>query len=124
MYSNEPIRFFKNRKGEPDIIVKWLDVASVLTWFLILFVLALFFYASPGEETFLDRLFDVKVRDYWDTRLLNATLILSTFQFILSAFSVFLNTRRLKRKGDRMRLSLIISTVFSLAMMVCLVVFL
>lgn len=123
MYSNEPIKYYKNRKGEPDAIIKWLDIASVLTWFLILFNISLFLYARPRTENFFDRLFNVQVRDYWDTRFLTVTFILSAILFVLSLISIYLNTKRLKRKYDRMRKSLIVSAGFSLFMMLGILIF-
>lgn len=123
MYSNEPIKYYKNRKGEPDAIIKWLDIASVLTWFLILFNISLFLYARPVTENFFDRLFNVEVRDYWDTRFLTITFILSAILFVLSLISIYLNTKRLKRKYDRMRKSLIVSAGFSLFMMLGILIF-
>lgn len=123
MYSNEPIKYYKNRRGEPDAILKWLDIASVLTWFLILFNISLFLYARPVTENFFDRLFNVEVRDYWDTRFLTITFILSAFLFVLSLVSIYLNTKRLKRKYDRIRKSLIISAVFSFIMMLGIIIF-
>jgi cytochrome c oxidase assembly factor CtaG len=123
MYSNEPIKYYKNRRGEPDAILKWLDIASVLTWFLILFNISLFLYARPVTENFFDRLFNVEVRDYWDTRFMTITFILSAFLFVLSLVSIYLNTKRLKRKYDRIRKSLIISAVFSFIMMLGIIIF-
>jgi cytochrome c oxidase assembly factor CtaG len=123
MYSNEPIKYYKNRRGGPDAIIKWLDVASVLTWFFILFNISMFLYARPRSEGFFDRLFNVQVRDYWDTRSLTITFILSAILFVLSLISIYLNTKRLKRKTDRIRKSLIVSAAFSMIMMLGIIIF-
>jgi hypothetical protein len=122
MYSNKPIEFYKNRRTKPDFIIKWLEAACVLVWFIFMFNLCIIVYAGPGKENFFDRLFNVKVRDYWDYRYLWTALLISIAQFILSSVSVYLNTRRLKRKYDKLRPSLWISALLSLACIIILII--
>lgn len=112
-----------SRKG-PDIILRMIDTISVILWGGIIINIAIILFAKPVGETFFDRLFSIKVRDYWDTYLLKFSLILSLTQLIISAFSLILNSKRLKRKGDKLRISIIVSIFISLFICVFLTIFL
>ncbi len=102
-----------DRKG-PDLILRLVDIFSVILWGFQIMNFGLLFYARPVDETFFDRLLHIQVRDYWDYQLLQIALILSLVQFIISLFSLYLNSKRLKRKYDRIRLSIVISLFTSL----------
>ena len=112
-----------SRKG-PDLILRMIDIISVILWGFIIVNLAIIMFARPVGETFFDRFFSIKVRDYWDAPLLQFSLILSLAQLFISVFSLFLNSKRLKRKGDRIRISIIASIFISLLVCVFLTVFL
>lgn len=109
------------RKG-PDLILRLIDIFSVILWGFFFVNVSLIVYAKPVDETFFDRLFHVSVRDYWDFKLLQFALILSLVQFFISLFSLYLNSRRLKRKNDRIRKSIIISIFTSLVLCIFLTV--
>jgi len=111
------------RKG-PDLILRMIDIFSVILWGFIIVVLAIILLARPVGETFFDRLFNIKVRDYWNYYLLQFSLMLSLVQLIVSVFSLSLNLRRLKRKGDTLRVSILASIFTSLAVCVILTLFL
>lgn len=116
IYSNEPIRYYNRRKGKPDPIIRWLQLSSILVWFIFMFGLVSLLAAKPAEEGFFDRLFNVEVRSYWDVSLLQRSVIISIIQFAISAVLVFLNTKRLKRRTDRIYISHFISLGLSLLM--------
>ncbi|HHW23421.1 MAG TPA: hypothetical protein GXX26_11165 [Clostridiaceae bacterium] len=96
------------RKG-PDIICRMVDIASVILWGFIIVNFAIILWAKPVGETFFDRLFNISVRDYWDAAMLQISLFLSLAQLLVSIFSLYLNSKRLKRKDDRIRISIIVS---------------
>jgi hypothetical protein len=112
-----------SRKG-PDLILRMIDIISVILWGFIIVNFAIILFAKPVGETFFDRFFSIKVRDYWDASLLQFSLILSLAQLFLSVFSLFLNSKRLKRKDDRLRISIIASIFISLFICVYLTMFL
>ncbi len=112
-----------SRKG-PDLILRMIDIISVILWGFIIVNLAIILFAKPVGETFFDRFFSIKVRDYWNASLLQFSLILSLTQLLTSVFSLFLNLKRLKRKGDRIRISIIASIFISLLVCVFLTAFL
>lgn len=111
------------RKG-PDLILRMIDILSVILWGFLIVNFAVILMARPVGETFFDRLFNIKVRDYWDTGLLNFSLLLSLSQLGLSIFSLFLNSKRLKRKGDKIKFSILVSIFISLLICVFLTLFL
>ena len=111
------------RKG-PDIVCRMIDIASVILWGVILADFGIILWARPEDETFLDRLFNISVRDYWDAAMLQVALFLSLVQLLLCIFSLYLNSKRLKRKDDRIRVSIIISTFVALFICLFLTVYL
>jgi len=115
MYSNEPIKYITERRKKPDIICRFLELAVIIVWFVILVLLSLWYFAKPQKETFLDRLFDAEIRKNIDFTLLDTSFYLLIFLFAFSLISLIFNTKRLKRKTDRIRISFIISLIGSLA---------
>lgn len=120
VYSNEPIKYYKRRRTTPDPVIRWLELSSVLVWIIFLFDIAFILSARPMSESFFDRLFHVTVRNYWDVRPLKISLIISIIQFVVSIVSVYLNTRRMKRKYDTVYISNHISAAVSLILIIVL----
>jgi hypothetical protein len=111
------------RKG-PDIVCRIVDIASVILWGFIIVNFAIILWAKPVGETFFDRLFNISVRDYWDAAMLQIALFLSVIQLFISIFSLYLNSKRLKRKGDRIRISIVASIFVASFICVFLTIFL
>lgn len=120
MYSNEPIRYYKNRRRKKDLIILWLELGSILVWFIFMFNISALLYARPLEEGFFDRLFKVTARNYWDVRFLRLSLIISIVQFVISVVSIYLNTKRMKRRTDVRHISFYISAILSLIFIIVL----
>jgi len=119
---NEPGRV-DSRKG-PDLILRILDISSVILWGFIIVNLIMIMFAMPEKETFFDRLFNIQFRDYWDADLLRVPLVLSIVQLVISVILLYLNSKRLKRRDDRIRASVIVSLFVSLIICVAIPVFL
>ncbi len=117
-------RIHANTRKGPDIVIKLIDLSSILLWVILLLNIGLIISAKPQFESFLDRLFKSTVREYWDFRLLQSALIISLVQLFLSLFSLYLNSKRLKRKNDKIRASIIISLFASLILSVFLAIIL
>lgn len=113
----------EKRKG-PDIVCRMVDIASVILWGFIIVNFSIILWAKPEGETFLDRLFNISVRDYWDAALLQIALFLSLAQLLISIFSLYLNSKRLKRKDDRIRISILASIFVALFICLFLTIFL
>lgn len=111
------------RKG-PDIILRIIDIGSVILWGFLIVNFAVILLAKPVGETFFDRLLNISVRSYWDAAILQVALFLSLVQLVLSIISLYLNSKRLKRKNDRIRISIVVSVFASLAICLFLTLFL
>ena len=114
MYSNEPIKYRTERRKKKDIICKFLDAAVIIVWLIIIAVLSVVHFALPRKENFFDRLLKAEVRTTMDYSLLDTAFWLLVFLFVFSLISIILNTKRLKRRTDRMRKSFVISLTGSL----------
>lgn len=118
---SQNIFYHSDKRKGPDLILRLISLSSIILWGFIILNFCVILSAKPEFESFFDRLLNLTVRDYWDYRLLNISLVTSLIQFILSVLALFLNTRRLKRKTDRIRASIIIiSLVLSIILTVAL----
>ncbi|SHI73765.1 hypothetical protein [Thermoclostridium caenicola] len=122
MYSNEPIRYYKNRRTRPDPIVRWLQFSSIMVWFTFLFNVIFILNARPVQQGLFERFFNVSVRTYWDAQSLLTALIISLVQFLISIVSIYLNTKRMKRKYDIRYISHHVSAGLSLLIIIILAV--
>lgn len=109
MYSNKPILFKEERRIKADILSQWLEISSIVAWVALFVIIVMWQIASPQTETLLDRLFNVERSTAWNFNLLNIIFYILVFLFAFSAVSIILNSKRLKRRTDRIRLSFIIS---------------
>ena len=50
MYSNEPIKYITERRKKPDIICRFLELAVIIVWFVILVLLSLWYFAKPQKR--------------------------------------------------------------------------
>ena len=114
IYSNKPIQFKKERRSRPDPIMQIIHLSNGLVWLILIAFLLTTNAAMPPVETFYDRLFGVKLREHWDFRLLQVAQWILAGLFVVSGLGIYLNTKRLKRQDDHMRVSLLITGVFSL----------
>lgn len=118
---SQNIFYHSDKRKGPDLILRLISLSSIILWGFIILNFCVILSAKPEFESFFDRLLNLTVRDYWDYRLLHISLVTSLTQFILSVLALFLNTRRLKRKTDRIRASIIIiSLVLSIILTVAL----
>ncbi len=117
---SQNIFYHSDKRKGPDLILRLISLSSIILWGFIILNFCVILSAKPEFESFFDRLLNLTVRDYWDYRLLLISLVTSLTQFILSVLALFLNTRRLKRKTDRIRASIIISLVLSTILTVAL----
>jgi hypothetical protein len=107
------------RRG-PDIVLKMISVLSVVLWGFLIVNFGLVMSAKPELRTFFDRLLHTSVREHWDYSLLELALKISIVQFIFSFFTLYLNSMRLKRKDDTIRLTIVISVFDSLILLILL----
>jgi hypothetical protein len=102
----------EKREG-PDSILLWIRIASICVWIMLSVFIFLTDMARPAQATLFDHLYDITVRATWDDNLLFAAFIIALILFVFSIISILLNAQRLKRKTDKISISLIISVVTS-----------
>ncbi len=113
VYSNDPIEYYKEKRKQIDPIMQLIHLSSALVWIMLISILFITNRAMPPLETVFDRYLGVELRNHWDFRILGMIQWILAAVFIMSGIGIILNTRRLKRATDHMRVSLIISAVFS-----------
>ncbi len=102
----------ENRKG-PDLLVKWVKISRYIAWILLGVCILFIDQAKPRTAGFFDRLFNVNVYAYWDLKLVTFAFVIAVVLFLFSFISILINVMRLKRKTDRLCVSLIISLISS-----------
>lgn len=105
---------FHERRIQQDWILQWLDFSVVITWFMTLIISVNFLLAKPPWKFGIQKFWGSVVRTEWDVELLIRNLYLFTAMLLISGFSLFLNSFRMKRTGDRYRMTLIIAGIVSL----------
>lgn len=106
--------FIEKRKG-PDAVIKAVWWVVGISWALIIAAITFTDQAKPRSESFFDRLFHVKVRDYWDEYLLRYAFYLFVLNLTVCIIGFVLNMLRHKRKTDRISKSIIVLGVINLA---------
>lgn len=101
------------KRNGPDTIIKIVQISSVVVWVFLSAFIFLADQARPDEATFFDHLYEIQVRNTWDDGLLLAAFIVAVILFIISIISLLLNAQRLKRKTDKISVSLLISVIAS-----------
>lgn len=110
----EVILIMKDRRRGPDALVKWVNAAGILIWALVLVILGFAQEAKPQVETVIDKAFNTKLRNTWNYSLINDALYLLIFQLILCVVTIFINSKRHRRKTDKYNPSVIILGIVSI----------
>lgn len=103
----------KRRRG-PDFLIRFVQWVGGLSWLILLAALAILEKAQPQEESFFSRLQHQELRTWWDLELAKYFFYIMVLLFSLSLFTLLINSRRLKRKSDRLNISVIIIAIASL----------
>jgi hypothetical protein len=109
----------KNRRRGPDRMVKIVTIYSILTWVIIIAAFVLFQLAKPAGKYYSVR---ATLLDFSLAIIIMKVLLF--LNLVLCTWGIVANLMRNKRKSDRFRISLVISTVMSLAGFILIMVFL
>lgn len=101
------------RKG-PDVWTKSLRWFAVLGWLIMLLALIFVGFAKPEQTTFFDRLFHVKRGGTLNFLFVQIIFYLMILGLFLSILGSFINLKRLRRRDDEYRVSLILLGLISL----------
>ena len=100
------------RKG-PDPLTKSLRWIAVLSWMIMFIILIILAIAKPDDVTFFDRQFGVTRNTSANLSLIRTIFYLMIFGFLLSLIGLIINLRRLRRRDDEYRISLILISIIS-----------
>jgi hypothetical protein len=95
------------------MLVKWVKWTGIVSWIVLFSIMLITDMAKPPIETFFDRMFNVKLRTYWDTGLIRLALVFMVVLFLLSVAGIIANSMRHRRKTDRYNKSVIFSATAS-----------
>lgn len=103
------------RKKKTDTLTLLFNILSGTGWFLLLVALVVIGTAKP-ETTGTVFGFHVyrNARSYWRMELAEYALYLLATVLLCGLAGLILNSRRLKRKGDFVRISLILQTIVAM----------
>jgi len=105
---------FNERRKKSDWIIKMTTVLSALSWIVAFIVWIVLDRAVPEKENMFTSMFNVAVRDYWESSLLPIALALLIVSLCLSIFAFVFNMLRMRRKTDKYRKSVIIIGVITI----------
>ncbi|HFE62839.1 MAG TPA: hypothetical protein ENK14_00290 [Caldithrix sp.] len=103
----------ERRKG-PDIWTKSLRWFTVFGWLIMLLALIFVGFAKPQQMTFFGRFSHVKPGGTVNFLLVQIIFYLMILGLFLSVLGSFINLKRLRRRDDEYRVSLILLGLISL----------
>lgn len=112
--SEQNSNFTERRKG-PDAVVKAVWWSTGISWFLFIAAAIFFDKARPVQETFFDRLFDIRVRDYWNENALVYAFYIMMVDLAICIVGFICNMMRHRRKTDKISKSILILGAANLA---------
>lgn len=99
-------------RSDPLIVVlRWLSVSG---WLILLTALLVLGEARPPVETFFERWYNIQLRASWNLELARYIYYLMLLGLGTSLTGLAINSRRLRRKGDEWRVSLVLVAAISL----------
>ncbi len=103
-----------NRRKTPDKILRllaWSNAAAVIFLFLSICLIAI---AKPKRMNFLDHFYGVqRINPAWNMDLVGYIGLMFFLSFLASCFGLFLNRKRMRRKGDHIHATLVICLITS-----------
>ncbi|MBN1956813.1 MAG: hypothetical protein JXQ81_09375 [Desulfuromonadales bacterium] len=103
-----------NRRKRPDLLLQllaWLNAAAVVSLAAALVIAAV---AKPELETFFDRYYNLQLRQTWNQDLIGYIGLMLGLSCVTSIIGLIVNSKRLRRKGDHVHATLVLSLIISL----------
>ena len=104
----------KDRRKGSDIWIRVLSFLGVTGWLVMLGSMIVADRARPEPETVTTRFHKVIVRTTWDMELATYLFCLMIAGLFISIAGLYINSRRLKRKDDQLRINLILILLISI----------
>ena len=89
-------------------LLKMISAVDVLVLFAIMLLIA---YAQPESFAHIDR--HIGLRVVWDEQLLRYLFFVMAFGLFVGGVGLMVNSRRLKRRDDRVRINVLVVSVTS-----------
>jgi hypothetical protein len=93
-----------NRRIGPDSVIKAIKGIVGFSWILVIIIFIMFSFAEPGFEV---KMIGSSSKGF-DRSILKYAFYLMIFQALFCSLGIIINTTRLKRKSDKLYLSLIL----------------
>ncbi|MCL5290084.1 MAG: hypothetical protein ACOY35_00180 [Bacillota bacterium] len=106
--------FVEKRQGV-DFWVKFVKTAAIFVWAAMFIILVIIDRAKPQVENFFSNLFQISLRQSWDSDLLAYAFSLSVAMLGFSVFAFIINMKRHRRKSDKYSKSILAMIFFTLA---------
>ena len=111
-------RILDNQRKRRDLLLKLLTWFNALAVIALLAALCLLAIAKPELETFFDRYYNLQLRRTWNTDLFVYIGIMLGLSAVASVVGLVINSRRLRRSGDHIHATLVLSLIISLVALV------
>lgn len=96
----------ERRKG-PDFLIKVLKNLVFISWVIIFTSMVLLDLAKPQMESFFDKLFGVHRNTNWNYTFMDYMFYTMVCGLGVSVGGLYINSKRMRRKGDHYSISLI-----------------
>lgn len=107
---------FSERRTKKDWVLVWLDWSVIVTWAISVIIIGNTLLAMPQRPNTLARFYGYSSGPHWDMERIKYNMYYLLILFIVTSTSVIMNSTRMKREGDRYRLSLVIMGVLSIVL--------
>lgn len=107
-------RTYNNRRKRPDLLLQLLAWSNAVAVISLVSALCIAAIAKPELETFFDRYYSLQLRQTWNTDLIGYIGFMLLLSCLTSIAGLIINSKRLRRKGDHIRSTMILSLIISL----------
>ncbi len=103
-----------NRRTGPDLWVKLRRIFAIIIWPVLFITLLLLDFAKPQVETFFDRLYNINIRNSWNTEFTTYIFFLMIVGLFSSILGLVISAKRNRRRSDKYPFSFIFMAILSL----------
>ncbi len=103
-----------DRRHKKDWVCVAIEICAALAWVLIIGDLLLIASARPEGENFFSRVLDYTASHGWEEGPLRFSMWMMFGTFALCVVGLIFNSRRMRRKADRISPSLVVLGILSL----------
>ncbi len=104
----------KNKRQGPDLLVRSKETMIFISWIMFFAIFMLVSLAKPQTGGLLPGFYNASMSSAWDSGKLQVAFLLMICLAIMSVFGLFVNSLRIRRKGDGYSFSFIVFGAISL----------